>query len=334
MEELSPLQQAQTNFAKQVPFRRVAAETVGLAHAVGRTVYADIVAPEDMPPYPRAIVEGYLVKASATAGASEQAPKVFKVVGAIEPGDQTYPAIADDEALGVVTGSIVPNEGYAIVRMWEAKQLGDNQVAAAREFAPNFFIETQGCDVKQGTVIIPAGTAIGPWDVALLASSGITSVSVAQKPQVGVFASGNEVIGASEKMRPGAIRDCNSPMLSAAIAQVGAEAKSYGIIGDNFDHFLAQLKTALSENDMVVISGGTAVGGRDFVSDLIREVGELIVDGVQMRSGRPLIMGVANGKPIVAVAGHPPEALRGFKLFGVAALDRLLGRESPIPEDK
>jgi molybdopterin molybdotransferase len=82
-----------------------------------------------------------------------------------------------------------------------------------------------------------------------------------------------------------------------------------------------------------VVSGGTAVGGRDFISDLVKELGDLLVDGVPMRSGRPLIMGVAGGKPVVCVAGHPPEALRGFHLFGVAALDRLLGRDAPLPED-
>jgi molybdopterin biosynthesis enzyme len=82
-----------------------------------------------------------------------------------------------------------------------------------------------------------------------------------------------------------------------------------------------------------VFSGGTAAGGGDFISNVIKAVGELLVDGVPMRSGRPLIMGVAAGKPIVCVAGHPPEALRGFRLFGVTALNRLLGRDLPLPED-
>jgi molybdopterin biosynthesis enzyme len=85
---------------------------------------------------------------------------------------------------------------------------------------------------------------------------------------------------------------------------------------------------------MIVISGGTAVGGRDFISDLVKAVGELIIDGVPMRSGRPLIMGRSGKKPIVCVAGHPPEALRGFRLFGAAALDRLQGRAAELPLDQ
>ena len=102
---------------------------------------------------------------------------------------------------------------------------------------------------------------------------------------------------------------------------------------DDFADFVEAMHMALKNSDMIVISGGTAVGGRDFISDLIREVGELIIDGVPMRSGRPLIMGVSNHKPIVCVAGHPPEALRGFELFGVAAINRILGRNVDLPAD-
>ncbi len=328
------MQQAQTLFSQNIPFRSLEDDAVTLTEALGRTLSKDIVAAEDMPPYPRAIVEGYLVKACATQGASEDTPKAFQVIGEIQPGDESFPDITDEQALGVVTGSIVPNEGYAIIRMWEARKLDDGRVAATRDFPANFFIETQGCDHQKGEVVIAAGTVITPWEIAVLASLGVLEVSVVRPPVVAVFASGNEVIAPTEAMRPGAIRDCNSLMLSAAVIQAGGHAKEYGIMRDDFGYFLDRLKEALVSTDMVVIAGGTAVGGRDFVSDLIREVGDLLVDGVQMRSGRPLIMGVAQGKPIVCVAGHPPEALRGFKLFGVAALNRLLGRDLAIPEDQ
>ena len=334
LDELSPLQQAQTTFVQHVPMRSISFITVKLADACGCTLYESVTAPIDMPPYPRAIVEGYLVKAASTQGASEADPRVFEVVGAIQPGDDSHPEITDKQALSVVTGSIVPNQDYAIVRMWEAKQIDDKHIAAERGFPPNFFIETQGCDLQKGSEVLAAGTIIGPWELALLASLGIVDVKVSSAPKVAVFASGNEVIAPNEEMRPGAIRDCNSIMLSGAIKQAGGTAKQFGIMHDDFDYFLAQLNKALQESDMVVISGGTAIDGRDFVSDLIREVGSLVIDGVQMRSGRPLIMGVANDKPIVCVAGHPPEALRGFNLFGVAALNRLLGRNLPIPEDQ
>ena len=105
MEEQSPLQQAQTLFAEKVPFRHGSSTTVQLEQVLGATTSKDIVAPEDSPPYPRAIVEGYLVKASATQGATEDNPREFEVIGSIEPGDESHPEINDDQALSVVTGS-------------------------------------------------------------------------------------------------------------------------------------------------------------------------------------------------------------------------------------
>ena len=97
--------------------------------------------------------------------------------------------------------------------------------------------------------------------------------------------------------------------------------------------FVTAVRAGLASSDMVVISGGTAVGGRDFISDLVRACGDLLIDGVPMRSGRPLIMGMSQDKPLICVAGHPPEALRGFRLFGVAAMNRLLGCETDLPAD-
>ncbi len=332
MTDASPLREAQQKFAAAVPLRAVAAETLTLDQALGRTLCDDLKAPLDSPPYARAIVEGFLVRTEETAGASEEAPVTFRVVGEVNPGDAQCPSVGAGETVQVATGSIVAEGPYSIVRMWEAKRDGDS-IAVSRPFAPRFFIEEQGCDVAKGSVVLAAGSVLGAADLGTIASLGLDTVTVAHMPRVTVFSSGNEVISHTETPRPGAILDCNSVMLSAAVRETGGTASFGGIMKDDFDAFVAAARKALAESDMLVISGGTAVGGRDFISDLLREVGELLVDGVPMRSGRPLIMGVADGKPIVCVAGHPPEALRGFRLFGVAAMDRLLGRNRPLPED-
>ena len=332
MPEESPLQEAQQKFADALPFRSMDSETLPLAEAAGRILYEDLVAPEAVPPYPRVIVEGFLVHTAATEGASEDAPVTFEIVGEVMPGDSTCPEFQPGQALRVATGSIVSGQPLSVARMWEAKVAG-NQVSITRPFPPRFFIEEQGCDIQQGAVVLEAGTRLGPMDIGNIASLGISRVDVARRPRVTVFSSGDEVIPYTEAMKPGAIRDSNSVMLCAAIAEAGGVPKFAGIMKDDFDHFASTLRSALRDADVGVISGGTAVGGRDFISDLLRETGDLVVDGVPMRSGRPLIMGVAGGKPIVCVAGHPPEALRGFRLFGVAALDRITGHPAGLPAD-
>ncbi len=332
MSEASPLVAAQQTFAAAVPFRTVGEETCALADAVGRALYRDVVAPTDLPPYHRAIVEGFVVHTADTAAASEQVPVSFTIAGVVKPGDETCPPLKKGQALEVVTGVVVPDGPYSIVRMWEAKREGD-RFTISRPFPPRFFIEDQGCDLKKGSMVVPAGAVIGAAELGTIAALGITRLPVARRPRVTVFACGDEVIPYDQPLRPGLIRDSNSLMLSAAISAAGGAAHSAGIQRDDFDAFVTTARAALKNSDMLVISGGTAAGGGDFISNVVRAVGELLVDGVPMRSGRPLIMGVAQGKPIICVAGHPPEALRGFRLFGVAALDRLLGRNLPLPED-
>lgn len=333
MTQESPLKAAQARFINVVPFRSTGSTTKSLIDANGFTLYEDAVAGSDMPPYPRAIVEGFLVNAADTQGANETHPVSFRVIGKVMPGDRNCPVPGKGEAVEVATGSLVCAGSFAIVRMWEAKR-EESQFSVSRPFPPAFFVEQQGCDIRQGAVVVARGTILGPWELGLLAGLGVDELRVAQPATVAIFSCGDEVIPHTQDLYPGAIRDSNSIMLSAAVTNAGGIPRFAGIMRDDFDGFLARLNSALATNSMALISGGTAAGGRDFVSDLIRAAGELVVDGVPMKSGRPLIMGIANGKPIVAVAGHPPEALRGFRLFGAAAIDRIMGRERPLPDDE
>jgi len=330
--EESPLPKAQTDFANKIKFRSLTSEMCDISSALNRICYSDIGATLDSPPFPRAIVEGFLVNTDETKTADDSSPVSFKITGEIQPGDENAIAPKKGEAVQISTGSIIPNGNYSAVRMWEAKQDGNN-ILVSRPFPPRFFIEEQGCDIKTDDILVSAGSLITPAHIGTLASMGIKEIPVTKKAQVAVFSSGDEVIPYTGNFKPGSIFDCNSPMLAAAIENAGGKAISYGIQSDNFETFVNAAKEALSKSDMLLISGGTAVGGRDFISDLIKELGELIIDGVPMRSGRPLIMGIANDKPIVCVAGYPPEALRGFTLFGQLAMNTLSGHSKELPTD-
>lgn len=329
----NPLVEAQKRYQSAVPFRTLSVLVQRLEESLGCTLAEDAQAPVDAPPYHRAIAEGFVVNTADTQAASEEHPVTFTVAGEIHPGDEECPEIPEGQGFAVVTGSILNSGNYSVVRQWDCKQEGET-FTITRPFPPRFFIEDQGCDVAKGAIVLKAGTVLGPTEIGTLASLGIQRVPVMRAPKVTLFSSGNEVIPYTEPMRPGMIWDCNAPMLSAAIMQAGGIPVFGGIMKDDFEGFVEALKQALEQSDMVVISGGTAVGGRDFVADLIREVGELVVDGVPMRSGKPMVMGLSEGKPIVCVAGHPPEGLRGFTLFGTVAINRLLGRECPLPEDQ
>jgi len=332
MSEESPLAAAQQQFVDALPFRSLDTESCQIPEALGRILATDLLAPEDLPPYPRAIVEGFLVHTAETAQATEDSPVSFSISGEIKPGDSSCPALAAGQALRVATGSIVSGEDLSVVRMWEA-QVQDDQLSITRPFPPRFFIEEQGCDLHQGDTVLKAGSRLSAADIGTIASFGIDSITVARRPRVTIFSSGDEVIPYTETLRPGAIRDSNAVMLAAAVTAAGGIPRLAGIMNDDFEAFLNAVKQALGDADMILISGGTAVGGRDFIAELVSATGKLVIDGVPMRSGRPLIMGTSEGKAIVCVAGHPPEALRGFQLFGTAAIDRLTGHPAALPAD-
>lgn len=332
MKDESPLVEAQKRLIDAIPFRHMASEACTLPEAVGRVLYGDVLCTMDSPPYHRAIAEGFVVNTADTEGASEDAPITFTIAGEVKPGDAVCPPINTRQGLRVATGSLLPDGAVSVVRMWDCT-VGEGGFTITRPFAPRFFIEDKGCDSKEGDVLLSAGATLTPMDLGLAAAQGLPALDVARRPTVAVFSSGDEVVPHTEPQRPGVIRDGNSVMLAAAVLQAGGLPEFYGIMRDDFNRFVAQAGRAVKDADMVLISGGTAVGGRDFMADLVRALGELIVDGVPMRSGKPLIMGIAKDKPIICVAGHPPEALRGFHLFGTAALDQLLGRQAGIPED-
>ena len=332
MTDTSPLVEAQQKFVDAIAPAQSGSEDCPLSEAVGRILVADLAAPTDMPPYHRAIVEGFVVNTAETRSADDSSPVEFTISGEVKPGDSDCPAIDAGKAIRVATGSILPDGEYSVVRMWEANISG-NTFTISRPFPPRFFIEDKGCDLKQGATAIAGGTRLSANDIGVIAGLGVPTVKVAGKPSVAIFASGDEVVPFTEALKPGTIRDSNSVMLAAAVIEAGGIPTIAGIMRDDFDQFVTAVRQALADHDMIVIAGGTAVNGKDFISELVSTVGELIIDGVPMRSGRPLIMGQAHKKPIVCVAGHPPEALRGFRLFGTAAIDRLTGHRAPLPED-
>lgn len=330
-----PVQAALESFLAVVPQGVSGAEKVPLSSARGRILAADVTAGVDDPPYSRSIMEGYVLVASEAAAASAERPVTLQVVGEIPVGAGEAKGLGPGTAMRVTTGSFIPAGDFAVVKQWDVTQEGD-RIRLTRPLAQNENIETQGCDRKKGSLLFAKGRRITPADIFLLAGQGILEVSVAKRPRVAIFSSGNEVIPPTEPFRVGAIWDCNSFGLSALVEEAGGAPLFKGIIQDDFDLFAKRLKEALAEAEMVVISGGTAIGGRDFTVDLVNAAGApgAVVKGVPMRSGKPLVLGAAGSKPIVCVAGHPPEAARGFNLFGRPALGRLLGETVEAPGQK
>ncbi|MFQ5579959.1 MAG: molybdopterin molybdotransferase MoeA [Nitrospiria bacterium] len=330
-----PIQDARQLFLSRVGKGSLGFETVSILSASGRILAEDVLAVIDDPPYGRSIMEGYLVSPPDTLGASKENPVSIDITGDIPVGSGDAENLVSGTALRVTTGSYIPSGDYSVVKKWEVQERG-RAIALLKPVVKGENIEVVGSERRKGSVLYSKGAQIRAEDIFLLASQGILKVKVAGAPRVAIFSSGNEVVPPTEPLKKGDIWDCNSYGLSALVREAGGIPFFKGIIKDDLGLFTGKVKEALGEVDMIVISGGTAVGGRDFTADLLNAAGSpgTIVNGIPMRSGKPIVLGVSETKPIVCVAGHPPEAARGFKLFGKPLIAHLMGVYADYPGEE
>ncbi len=324
----NPISEALKLFIDAIPKNMPLLETIPILNARGRVLGENVQAEIDDPPFSRSIMEGFVLAASDLNSASESNAVLLDVMGEIAVGQSSAVGLAPGKALQVTTGSFIPPGDYTVVRAWDVKRDGD-KISVSKPSKPGDNIERQAEMRKKGEILLKKGHRISSDDIFLLASQGILGVSVARAPRIALFSSGNEVIPPTEPFKVGAIWDCNRYGLSSLIEEAGGHPLFQGIMEDDFENFTEKLKTGLQAADMAVISGGTAIGGEDFTANLINQLGPpgTLVNGIPMRSGKPIVLGLAEGKPIVCVAGHPPEAARGFKLFAQPAISHLMGED-------
>lgn len=322
-----PVAEALKRFFDAFPAGPLGIEEVGISECNRRIAAIDIKASIDSPPFSRALSEGYLVNVPDTSHAGENKPVTLTVTGMIEPGKAYTEGLPAMTCMELSTGGFVPEGDYAVVRHMDIVKTG-NGIIVKKPVNRGDNIESKGCEQKKGEVIVRLGTKLSPKEIMLMASHGISSVTVTKKPVVAIFSTGNDILRHSEPPKPGYVWDANSYTLAALVEDCGGMPLVVDIMKDDITTFQKALRGGLTRVDMAVISGGTAAGGGEFIVELINsiDVPGVVVNGVPMRSGKPLIMGVLSEKPIVCVAGYPPEAMRGFELFGKPTIARLLGQ--------
>ena len=308
-------------------FSSLDCEEVKLETAGNRFLAEEITAPEDVPGFDRSTVDGYAVAARDTFGASESIPALLENVGEVLMG-QTAPPIKNGQCCLVHTGGMLP-EGADSVVMVEDVDVSNSTIQAFRQVAPGENVIHRGEDLKIGSTVLEKGHKLRAPEIGLLASLGITSVKAYRKPCIGFFSSGDELIDYhSKEIGPGQIRDSNAPALVHLASQLGADIKYGGILPDKFEAFLENSKKMLAETDLLVFSGGSSVGSRDFTAKTMQELGDpgLLVEGISIQPGKPTLLANCNGKPVLGLPGHPVSALNIFAIFGKAIIDQLSGR--------
>ncbi len=311
-------------------FSALPAETISLENAGGRCLADDVKAPEDIPGFNRSTVDGYAVQARDTFGSSEEVPAMLECIGEVLMG-QEAPPIKNGQCCLLHTGGMLPKGADAVI-MIEDTDTSGTMVQCFRQVAPAENIIHRGEDLKKGEFALPRGHKLRAPEIGLLASLGITKASVHRQPCIGFFSSGDELADYNKaKLEPGQIRDSNAPALLYLAGQSGAAVKNGGILPDRFETFLEKSRAMLEETDMLVFSGGSSVGSRDYTALTMQKLGSpgMLVEGISIQPGKPTLLANCGGKPVLGLPGHPVSALNIFAIFGKAVIDRLTGWDNP-----
>jgi molybdopterin molybdotransferase len=305
-------------------------ETVTLADADGRVLAEDLVATLQLPPFTNSAVDGYAVRGEDIPN---DAARLFRVTGRLQAGAAgAVPPVVSGEAVRIFTGAPMP-EGADTVYMQEdvrVDEAGRALLPAGLKRGAN--VRPAGEDVELGRVILPAGRWLRPQDVAAVAAMGLTQVRVRRRARVAVFSNGDEIVEPGAPRRDTQTFDSNRFMLLAMLRRIGCEVSDLGIRGDDSADIADLLKAAAREHDLILSSDGVSTGEGDYVKTAIESVGTLVFWRIAMKPGRPVAMGVIDGKPFIGLPGNPVASFVTFAKVARPAILALAGTQwSPPP---
>ncbi|MEJ2688442.1 MAG: molybdopterin molybdotransferase MoeA [Deltaproteobacteria bacterium] len=304
-----------------------AIEEAELEAALGRILARSVQAPEDLPPFPRSTMDGYAVRAAETYGASETLPVYLKIDGEVKMGELPQKGPGTEACSKIATGGLLPPNTDAVVMFEHTVRVDDVTLEVVKPVAAGDNVMAAGDDVQKGCAILRSGHFLRPQDLGLLAALGITRLAVHRGVRVGIFSTGDEIVSFGETPPPGRIRDANSVTIGALARQCGAAVNFYGIVADKEQAFLATARKALAENDLIVFSGSSSVGSRDLGEKVVAKLGApgIVLHGVAIKPGKPVIVARAGEKMIFGLPGHPVSAAVTFELFVRPAILHISG---------
>ncbi|WHZ03068.1 molybdopterin molybdotransferase MoeA [Neobacillus sp. YX16] len=295
-----------------------------------------VTAKENVPGFDRSTVDGYAVKARDTYGTSDSMPGFLTVVGEVAMGESAGIPVGQGEAVYVPTGGMIPAGSDSVI-MIEHCEDHDGLLNTYKPVAPGENIIRAGEDIREGEILLPEGTLIRPQELGAIASLGISHVCVYRKLKVGYLSSGDEIVPyQTEKLSEGQIRDINYLTISGLAKQWNVEVEYGGIVKDDYQEFQQKAQALYNEVDCLILSGGSSVGAKDYTTQVIQSLGSpgVFVHGISIKPGKPTILAMANGKPVIGLPGHPASAMIIFMLFGKRILQKLKGEKIDKKPDR
>jgi molybdopterin molybdotransferase len=293
----------------------------------------DVTAPDALPGFPRATVDGFAVQAADTYGASEGLPSYLDLAGAVRMGAAPGVAVAPGTCVAIPTGAVIPDGADSVVMVEYTAETMEGTIEITRPVAPGAGIVRADEDVAAGEELVSAGRPLRAAELGLLAAAGVTTVEVHARPRVAIISTGDEVVPPSTaKLAAGQVRDATASALAGLVHQAGGDPFAAGIVPDDRDELERAVGAALSCADVVVISAGSSVGARDETAGAVAALGTIWCHGLAIKPGKPTLLAECDGVPVIGLPGNPLSALVVFRLIGTPLVWRLAGCETPPPE--
>lgn len=323
-QKLTSVEDALQDFLNNLNLQPTLKTTVRTADALNRVLAEDITAKTDLPRFDRAAMDGYAVRAEDTFGATQYKPRLFQFT--------KEDVLTQNQAKQVWTGNPLPRNANAVA-MLEDTETTKAKLEVWTSLTPGENVSKRGEDVQKGQTAIQAGTRLKPQHLGLIAALGETSLEVHEKPKVGIIVTGSELAELGTRLQENQIYETNKLVLSALCQENGAEPLDLGIAKDDINDITERLRTALEEADLTLTSGGTSVGGADFVPDAVNNLGKpgIIIHGIAMRPAMPTALAAINQKPLIILPGNPVAAIIGFEVFARPLLAKLQGLRHTEP---
>ncbi|MGH9307736.1 MAG: molybdopterin molybdotransferase MoeA [Vicinamibacterales bacterium] len=297
-------------------------ERVRLDVAAGRVVAETILSSADVPPFDRAAMDGFAVVAEDTFGAARQEPRTLQAVGAVHTGEMPSRPIAPGECMEIATGAPLPDGATAVVMVEETERGAGDDVRIMTPVYPRQNVSRRGGDLSAGQAVLRPGDVLNPSRLGALAAAGVAELTVYAQPMVTILSTGNEIVEPGRPLGPAQIYDINRYTLSAIVSAHGGVAQILPAAPDNLPELLRTLDRT-ADSDILIFSGGSSVGKKDLVLDVVQSAGEVLFHGIAVKPGKPTIFGRVRGTPVLGMPGNPTSCLSNAYLLLVPILRRI-----------
>jgi molybdenum cofactor synthesis domain-containing protein len=297
-------------------------ERVRLLDANGRVVAADIVAPQDVPPFARAAMDGFAVRAEDTFGASRFEPASLRVLETVYTGQMPVAEVRERTCVEIATGAPMPAGADAVVMVEETERAPGGDVHVFTPVYPRQNVGRRGADIVRGQGVLRGGDVLNPSRIGAVAALGLGEVDVFARPRVAILSTGNEIVEPGHQLAAAQIYDINKYTLATVVAEHGGMPVPVRTAEDTLEDLERAIDATLA-CDVLVFSGGSSVGERDLILDVISRRGEVLFHGIAVKPGKPTVFGRIDRTPVFGMPGYPTSCLSNAYMLLVPALRRM-----------